>query len=299
MRNKHDILNSPLDVPNDYGRLKVLKRQAKEQSEMGEALTLDSIVNSIDAELIATGPSAKGPNRGAIVRHGQYILWGFEGPVSKMTDAGRRLFVNTVFYAALHGDSPVLEKRINGTRDKLFGSLEFARRVPGYLNTIKSLDLPGNMKDKTFREIEKWVAENRSYLRVEDRRRLMVDEFAKRLGVPNHKKEFLDRCIQLLEQDDNSPEAFNALIRYTKCTDIEPSAAAWKQWFTENKNYLYFSDSEGFHFKIDEEAKKNGIASEDFRGWSSESLNYKYQFRNGGTEKNEPHTSVDVEKPRL
>jgi len=125
--------------------VQVLKQRGKKQDQMGEALTLDSIVNSVDAELVATGPSAKGPDRGAIVRHGKYVLWGFEGPVSGMTEAGRRLFVNTVVFTAQHANSTVLEKRRNGTRDSLFASLKFAKRVPGYLNTIKKLYVPGEM----------------------------------------------------------------------------------------------------------------------------------------------------------
>jgi hypothetical protein len=277
VRQEHPILRGPLKINSNCGQVKVLKYQAKEQDDMGEALTLDSIVNSIDAELIATGPSAKGPNRGAIVRHGQYILWGFEGPVANMTDSGQRLFVNTVCYAAQHCNSPVLEYRINGTRDKLYGSLEFTKRVPGYLNTIKRLDLPGNMQNATFKDVENWVTENRPYLRVEGKRQLAIDKFAKELDIPNHTRAFLDRCVQLLEQEEDIEEAVSALGRYTGRTDLGASASAWREWLTENRDYLYFSDSDGFRFKIDEAAKAKGVATANLRGWSSEILDYRFQ----------------------
>ncbi|MHC4166312.1 MAG: hypothetical protein ACYSWQ_05090 [Planctomycetota bacterium] len=277
MQQKHDILNSPFDIANKDGQIKVLKHRAKEQRNMGEALTLDSIVNSIDAELIATGPSAKGPNRGAIVRHGRYILWGFEGPVSNMTDSGQRLFVNTVCYAAQQCNSPVLENLLNGTRDQLYAKLDFAKSAPGYLNTIRRLYVPNSMQNATFEEIEDWVKENRPYLRVEGKRPFIVDEFAKELGIPNHTKAFLEKCIQLIEEEDDVEEAVSALARYTGRTDLGASASAWREWLTENRDYLYFSDSDGFRFKIDKEAKAKGIATADLRGWSSEFLDYRFR----------------------
>ena len=100
MRRNHPILHRPLQVPHRRGRLLVLERTGANQREMGEALTLDGIVNSCDAEVIAKGGSDKGPVRGAIVRHGRYTLWGFAGGVQGMTPAGRALFINTVFYSA-------------------------------------------------------------------------------------------------------------------------------------------------------------------------------------------------------
>ena len=276
MQHTHSILTQPLAVSHNHGRLEVMKEIGKTQSEMGDALTLDSVVNSIDAELIATGPSGKGPNRGAIVRHGRYILWGFEGPVANMTEDGRRLFVNTICYAAGHGKSPVLEHLMNGTRDKLYGSLEFARRAPGYVNTIKRLYVPESLASATHAQIENWVSQNRPYLRVEGRRRFVVDEFARGLEIPNHTSAYLDRCVQCLEEGDNTERALNALHRYTGRSDLGSSASGWKQWLAENRPYLYFSDCDGFRFRIDAEAKAKGVPTAQLRRWSSESLDYRF-----------------------
>ena len=116
----HEILKFPFEIPHNKGEIKVLKQKEQTQAKMGEALTLDGIVNSIDAELIAKGTSGKGPERGAIVRHGPYTLWAFEGPVTNMTEEGKALFVNTVYYSAKQKDTSVLEKRQNKSRDGLF-----------------------------------------------------------------------------------------------------------------------------------------------------------------------------------
>jgi len=276
VQHEHPILNGPLTIDHEAGRLEVLKRQAKDQNEMGAALTLDGTVNSIDAELIATGPSAKGPNRGAIVRHGRYVLWAFEGPISNMTNEGRKLFVNTVCYAAAQSDAPVLERHMNDTRDKLYGSLEYVQRVPGYLNTIKRLDLPKDMGNAKSWDVRNWLDRNRPYLRIDGRRGYMVDEFAKELEIPNHRIAFLDKCIQCLERGDRVEQALAALKRYTGHSDWGVSAPAWRQWLSENAEYLYFSDSDGFRFLIDAEAKAKGIPTARLRHWSSESLDYKF-----------------------
>jgi len=271
---QHAILNSPLTVPSENGRIKVMKLIAENQAGMGEALTLDSIKNSVDAESIAHGPSGKGPGRGAIVRHGRYVLWSFEGPVSDMTDAGRKLFVNTVFYTARQQEAQVLEKRKNGTRDSLIGKIVFARKNPGYLNTIKRLYVPEELGDATLEQVEKWVMENRPYLHV-DGKRFVVDEFAKSLGIPNHQKRLLEQCIKNLGHAGDDNESLKTLVRYTGLSDLGSSPEAWVKWYQENKAYLFFSDCERFMFKLDLCAKEKGIPSEKLRGWSSEMIDYR------------------------
>jgi len=249
-------------------------RAAKSQSGMGEALTLDTIVNSIDAELIAKGTSGKGPNRGAIVRHGRFTLWAFEGPVDDMTDAGRRLFVNTVVYAAGHRGSAVLEKRMTKTRDGPFSYLESARtRSPGLLGTLGRY-LPEEARGKTIDETEAWLVEKRPFLRAEGRV-FEVDAFAEKLGIPNHKRELLEHCIANLRSKQNVQESVRELVRYTGQSEFGDSAEAWQDWYEANRDYLFFSDCDGFRFIIDQQAKAAGKPTSEFRGWSSQQVDYR------------------------
>jgi hypothetical protein len=260
-------------VPNVGGRLNVLAERGRRQSDMGEALTLDSIVGSVDAEVVAVGPSDKGPNRGAILRHGSRTLWSFAGGVDAMTEAGRALFVNTVAYAAKFRDAPVLEKRTNKTRDALLDSLAFARRVPGYIATIKRLYVPKELAEKNLAEIEAWVKRNRPYLRS-DGRRLTVDPLARELKTPNHRTKYLELLIRMLS-GKRKEEALAALHRYAGRKDLGADADAWARWFRENRRYLWFSDCDGFRFKLDEEAKRKKVAAAKLRGWSSENVDYR------------------------
>ncbi len=241
---------------------------------MGEALTLDGILNSIDAELVAKGTSGKGPERGAIVRHGRYTLWAFADSVSGMTEAGRALFINTVFYSAKHADSPVLEKKLNQTRDGLFTYIELARhKNPGFIRTLAQY-LPEEARGKSIDATEQWIRENRPYLRA-DGRVFHVDQLARKMEIPNHKRKILARCIDNLQAARDVEQSVAALERYTGQTDFGTSAQAWQKWFDENRDYLFFSDTEGCRFLIDEQAKAKSIPTETLRGWSSESINYR------------------------
>lgn len=243
VRPKHDILREPNKVSSRKGVMKVLKKREKAQKKMGAAFTNDTIFNSIDAELIALGDSGKGPNRGAIVRHGPYTIWGYLGEDSDMTETGKALFVNTCFYATKHANSQVLEKRLNQTRDG------------------RSARFP---------------AADRPYIRVDpkNRRKFEVDELAKQAGIPNHKKAYLKYLIKYVSK---RKPALEALERYTGITTFGAKASKWKKWFKRNADYLWFSDCEGFKWKIDEQAKARKIKTQKLRGWSSEEINYKYQ----------------------
>ncbi|MHC5080412.1 MAG: hypothetical protein ACYTHN_15475, partial [Planctomycetota bacterium] len=251
-----------------------MKRVGTKRDEFGSAHTLDGIVNSVDAELIAKGLSGKGPERGAIIRHGRFTLWGFEGSVESMTEAGKALFINIVHYAAKQGSAPVLEKMRHKTRDGPYTYLALAKtQTPGLLRTLGQY-LPKEMAGKSHGETEQWITENRSYLYAKDRR-FKLDLFAKALGIPNHTRAFLERCIANLEGGKDVEESHAALVRYTNRRDLEVDPKAWRAWYAECGPYLFFSDTHGFLFRVDEEAKQRGIPSETLRGWSSEKIDYK------------------------
>jgi hypothetical protein len=240
---------------------------------MGEALTLDGIVNSIDAELIAKGTSAKGPNRGAIVRHGRYTLWGFEGPVENMTEEGKAMFINTVYYAAKHAEFAVLERKKNSTRDNLFDYITLAENQdPGFLRTLEQY-IPESERGKSIEETGKWLKENRPYLYI-DGRVFRVDELARSLEIPNYRREYLQRCINNLKQAADVERTLTMLRRYTG-RDFGSTPQAWQQWYDDNYDYLFFSDTDGTHFIIDQQAREKQIPSEQFRNWSSEQIDYR------------------------
>ncbi len=269
MQPGHEILKFPFEIRLNKGQIKVLKQKEKTQSKMGEALTLDGIVNSIDAELIAKGTSGKGPERGAIVRHGPYTLWAFEGPVENMTEEGKALFINTVYYSAKQKDASVLEKKQNKSRDGLFIYLT----KKGLLRTLQ-MYLPKEAKGKSVEQTYNWILKNRAYLRINGRP-FEIDELARTMNIPNYKKEYLQRLIVRLRDNPDDVESHKALVRYTGMGKFGNSAQEWQKWFDENKDYLFFSDTQGSLCLIDTEAKTKRTPTEQLRNWSSEELNFR------------------------
>jgi hypothetical protein len=274
VRQGHEILSTPLEVVHRDGRLKVLKEIPSTQAEMGEALTLDGIVNTIDAELIAKGTSGKGPERGAVVRHGPFTLWGFAGSPETLTEAGKALFVNTLHYAAKQGGETVLEKRFAKTRCSPYSYLALAKfKNPGFIRTLAQY-LPEDMAGKGVAETERWLDENLPYLFAKGRR-FQLDLQAKVMGIPNHRRELLDKCIADLGKKSRYLRAYEILQRYTGIEELGASSRAWRKWYEANKDFLFFSDVGGYRFRVDEEAKAKGVPTAELRGWSSETIDYR------------------------
>ena len=67
--------------------------------------------------MILGGINMKGPKFAAVARHGSVVQWGFHGKFNDFTDAGRRLFLNTLAYAAAHRGDRVEVLRQFETRD--------------------------------------------------------------------------------------------------------------------------------------------------------------------------------------
>jgi hypothetical protein len=80
--------------------LKVWKVQTKSFPAIDPGLVYDpyGFEDSPDAELIASGLNSKDPHAIALVRHGNFFLWGFSASPSDMTIEARKLFLNVTSY---------------------------------------------------------------------------------------------------------------------------------------------------------------------------------------------------------
>jgi hypothetical protein len=155
----------------------------------------------------------------------------------------------------------------------LFGYIELARyRVPGLLGKFREL-LPTEARGKSPEETEAYLEKNRDYLRLDDRG-FVIDGFAKRLGIANYRRGLLERCIENLRGDREVQDSAATLTRYTGLA-MGTSAASWDSWYAENKDYLFFSDCQGYQFLIDEQAKAKDVPTAKLRGWSSDQINYR------------------------
>ena len=211
--------------------IEVWKVQEKSFPEIDPGLvsTRETFVDTPDAEVISGGINGKGPTSVAIGRHGNFLLWGFSGQPSEMTESGRSAFVNAICYIQkFDGQAPGPTQSSYGGRDFLLEQVYGLRSVSDeYLEQqVKRLhemirDNP--LPEKQLKEIGDDPA---AYFRK------MLEPYAKQVKdkLP---KDIRDKC------GDDTEE----LIRY----------------YRENLEYLRTDGSGGF--EVDEEAKTLGISN--------------------------------------
>ncbi|MHA4810060.1 redoxin family protein [Flavitalea flava] len=78
--------------------------------------------------------------------------------------------------------------------------------------------------------------------------RLQLDSDAQKLAISNRKIALLEKCIGLLEAKKDTAMARRVLLRYTM--ERFATAAAWRNWLTENKGRLFYTESGGFKFMV-------------------------------------------------
>lgn len=113
----HEVYRTPLavepefeyrDTPDNYretytgpGTLpQKIKVWQVQETERGNVVARGrGFEDSPDAEIIAVGFNhGKAYGDVGIGRHGNVLQWGYSDPPSRMTEAGRRLFLNCIYY---------------------------------------------------------------------------------------------------------------------------------------------------------------------------------------------------------
>lgn len=92
--------------------------------------------------------------------------------------------------------------------------------------------------------------ENYDYFYSEDANYVItLDEDVKSLGIPNTDPKLLEKCIQLLESNQDVAKAKRILARYTLLNFTTPKE--WRSWYEKNKNKIFFTQTGGFYFMVD------------------------------------------------
>jgi len=165
--------------------------------------------DSPDAEIVAGGIHTRHPDSPSIARHGAFLSWGFEGAPAAMTEAGRRLFLNTLAYAdSRRGQRPVVLVKTK------------AREISG----LPRSDWP--------------------FLHACEGDRPQVDAQAKALGVANDAHEFLDVVASRLQRNPDDVLGRALLARYVPDAPV----STFRAWLTEHDGDLFFSDWGGYRW---------------------------------------------------
>lgn len=251
---KFEYRDTPDNYPDRHIGADKLPEKMKvwpvQKSERGNVVSRSyGFEDSPDAEVIALGFNG-GKEYGAvgIARHGHVLQWGYGDPPSRMTEAGRKLFLNCICYIhKFDRTAPLIRRtaghRLNAVRlallinritDKSFFSSTFAPEL-----MEKYQGDPEGLADY-YRENLEFIYRDQTFV---------VDAELKDLGLTsNRTTETLGKLIGLLGDAARGEKAGVLLARYTN--ESFSSREQWQQWFDENKDSVFFSDTAGYKFAV-------------------------------------------------
>jgi hypothetical protein len=186
-------------------------------------------------------------------------MWGFHCAPDRLTDAGRRLFLNTVAYAHAHRGEPVETLRLRPSRSDLEALLTLYLRLYEAKDHERVIErtytgepIPPAVREPGA-EQRKWLDERLPYLHPASsgddwatKYQLAIDADLKELGCGNGVLEFLDRVAARLAKVPDDSLALRLLSRYVP--DVEPSSFA--TWLAANRARAYFTDSGGWVWRV-------------------------------------------------
>jgi len=228
-------------------KMKVWKVQSTERGNV--VCRAYGFEDSPDAEVIALGFN-RGKEYGAvgIARHGNVLQWGYSDPPSRMTDAGRKLFLNCICYIRqFDGRQPLAHYKsshrlnairlgllINRIKDEKFFSGTFA---PELMQKYKGD--PDGLAGYYRRNLDLIYRE----------RTFLVDAELAELGLASNRSvETLGKLIEMFEDGQKGKTARQLLTRYTN--ESFASKRQWQQWFEANRERIFFTDVGGYKFLV-------------------------------------------------
>ncbi len=230
-----------------------------------------------ELEIICSGINTKTPKASALWRQGYLFHFGFEPSPAEMNDNGRALLINSICYiAGFRNDRPIVRTPSpfysklrfldRGAIDRLVKneSRDFNVYLTHYLAPAAKKQIDG----MTRKQVAKWYHDTRPFLRADGRGKFIVDTEAQEFGVGFDESEFIEAAIAAITQNtDKAKLARTLLARYAPDGPGEDAeAVTWKEWWSANRPYLFFTDTGGFCWQIDPLAKARGIPSARLRG---------------------------------
>jgi hypothetical protein len=205
--------------------------------------------DSPDAEVLTPGFNC-GKESGAVGvgRHGNFLQWGYSAPPSKMTEAGRRFFLNCVCYIQkFEGRKPLIRRVQNDRMEPVMRAL-----------------LIDKVQDKTFfrsaftpEQLEKYGRNPKALAKYyKDNCELIywdkvyrIDEDLRQIGIESNRMvSTMSRLINLLNDGNKAGTARLLLNRYTEESFETPDE--WFEWFERNRDRIFFSDVGGYKFRV-------------------------------------------------
>ncbi len=255
-----------------------LVSDSKRRQRAGWCTYVNEHATAPELEFCCGGINGKSPQAGAIWRQGNLMHFGFEQSPAEMNEIGRTLLVNAITYIwrftedrpIIQTPSPFAPKRHRIFDRDAIGRLvrNNSRELKEYLRFYASPDLYQELQGKSREELGDWFKENRPWIRAGENGTLELDEQARSFGEGPAEPAFFDKAIQALDEPENRRDLARKLLE--RYTPDGPSASgsrdAWTAWHSQNRSYLFFSDSGGYRWYIDPLAKSRKTPTDKLRG---------------------------------
>jgi hypothetical protein len=137
-----------------------------------------------------------------------------------------------------------------GRSNEMFLKMPFTDAVESYGDYLKQWqgdDLFAKFGTDTKQYI-KYYRDNYEYFHPSGFQSVDLDGDAQKLGISNRSTDMLEKCISMLDKDENDPLARRLLERYT--TEKFSTAKEWRTWYDKNKAKLFYTESGGFKFMV-------------------------------------------------
>ncbi len=226
-------------------------------SPTGKAGAVTAVIKAedgYDAEAILLGYApGKTYLATGIGRHGNYLQWGWSAAPSKMTPAGRNLFINSICYIKkFDGVTPVIRDRAMA-RSRFLANLQYATRSADSAGYYFS---PATIKkyEKNMADLGVMYRDNINLL-YQKGEHYFVDMELKALGFESNGDIVnLPKLIELLSDQAKAKVAGKLLVRYTGKSF--KTAREWRAWFDVNREQIIFSETGGYRFYVIPKPKK-------------------------------------------
>jgi hypothetical protein len=207
--------------------------------------------DSPDAEVLVKGFNT-GKEYGAVGvgRHGNFLQWGYSASPLKMTDAGKKFFINCICYISKFDDKTPLIHRNSSDRLNALRLAAIITKISGDKKEFFTRIFPTELWEKYGTDPDGLVQYYRGNLEFVYRdKTYLIDSEIKSLGLDSNRSlDSLERLIGFLQDETKADIAKLLLARYTE--RFFQNAQDWKQWFEENRDRIFFSDVGGYKFLV-------------------------------------------------
>jgi len=205
--------------------------------------------DSPDAEVLTAGFN-DGKESGAVGvgRHGNFLQWGFSGPPSRMTEPGKRFFLNCICYIHKFDGKPPLIRVQASDRLRAVELALVSNRIknPKFRTDMFAADLLDKSKGDAAL-LAKFYQDNLELVYRD--KKYCIDLELPAMGLQSNRKvETLKRLIELLDDPRHAADAREALRRYTRESFETPQE--WRAWFEKSRDRIYFTDVGGYKFLV-------------------------------------------------